>query len=110
MRVPMEKRESERFRIGEVGLEIGGVCAVGRIYDISATGIRIEDASFKPELGDRIRVTFVLSLAEPGFEAEGTVTRHTDTGGFALEFAAVEARLRNLLLLLAERARDLPDL
>jgi len=104
------KRDNERVRVGEVGLEYQGVCAVGRIHDISASGVRIEDAHFKPEIGGEIRVTFVLSLDQPGFEVLGRVIRYTDTGGFALEFQAVEARLRELILQLAERALELPSL
>jgi len=106
----MEKRGNERIRIGEVGLEIDGVCEVGRIYDISASGVRVEETSVQPAIGAHVRVTFVLSLSEPGFEAVGAVTRHTETGGFALEFAAVEPRLRDLLSQLADRAKTLPDL
>ena len=105
-----DQRDSERVRIGEVGLEADGLCSVGRIYDISASGVRVEESPFKPDLGQDIRVTFVLSIDQPGFEVLGRVTRHTHSGGFALEFEAVEPRLRTLLIQLADRVRVLPDL
>jgi len=105
-----DQRYAERVKIGEVGLEAAGVCSVGRIFDISATGIRIEQGVFMPDIDSEVRVTFVLSLDQPGFEVLGRVTRHTESGGFALEFEAVEARLRDMLERLTARMRELPDL
>ena len=105
----MEQRTDERVTIGIVGLEIDGLCSTGRVHDISAVGARIEDTPLKPAVGAHVRVTFVLSLDRPGFEVLGEVVRFTDTGGFAISFSAVDPRLRNVLIELAERARQLPD-
>ena len=104
------KRGADRIPIGIVGIEINGLCTTGRIRDISATGLRVEECDVKPELGEHVRVTFVLAIDQPGFEVEGRVVRHTDSNGFALAFEAIEPRLRTILGQLATRAQELPDI
>ena len=104
------QRAAKRIPIGVVGIEIQGICSTGRIRDISATGLRVQDCDISPEIGDHIRVTFVLALDQPGFEVEGCVVRHTEDKGFAIRFEAIEPRLRSILVQLSTKAQELPDL
>ena len=106
----MESRKAERVPISSIGIEAGTVCGVGRIYDVSATGLRVEECDVRPPLGDHTRLTFVLSVDQPAFEVEAQVVRHTESGGFAVSFVAVEPRLRELVSSLAMRVQSLPDL
>jgi hypothetical protein len=104
------QRLSDRVPLTVIGIEVGALCGTGRIHDVSATGLRIEECAIAPDVGERARLTFVLSVEQPAFEAEGLVVRHTETGGFAVRWVAVQPRLRELVALLVARLQELPDL
>jgi hypothetical protein len=104
------ERLCERVPISVIGIEVGTLCGTGRIYDVSATGLRIEECAIVPPVGERTRLTFVLSVEQPAFEVEAVVVRHTQTGGFAVQFVAVEARFRERVAALVARMQELPDL
>ncbi len=103
-------RAAERVATTVVGIELGSVCGTGRIYDVSATGLRIEESQMLPTVGEAVRLTFVLSVEQPAFEVEGTVARHTESGGFAVVFRAVDARLEGLIEELARQVQKLPGM
>jgi hypothetical protein len=92
-----ERRRAERLHLAGVGIEIGNLCGVGRIHDISSTGARIEDSGLNPPLGALARLLFVLSSDEPAFEMAASVVRGTQTGGFAVEFLKPDPRLERLV-------------
>ena len=104
------RRTCERVPLSLVGIEIGTLCTTGRVYDISTSGLRVEECEILPEIGSEIRVTFVLAVDRPAFMLDGKVVRHTSAAGFAVEFVAVEPRLRDLVQSLADRIQELPDL
>jgi hypothetical protein len=105
-----DKRFSARVPISVIGIEVGTLCGTGRIYDVSATGLRVEECGIVPAVGESTKLTFVLSVEQPAFEVQAQVVRHTETGGFAVTFVAVEPRFRDLVAALAERVQKLPDI
>jgi hypothetical protein len=104
------RRFSDRVPISVIGIEVGTLCGTGRIYDVSATGLRVEECGIVPPVGESTKLTFVLSVEQPAFEVQAKVVRHTETGGFAVTFVAVEPRFRELVAALAERVQSLPDI
>ena len=111
MSEPSNNRRAEpRVPLSIVGIEIGHLCGTGRVFNVSETGLRIEDCPLRPQIGKRARVNFALSPDHEPFTFEAEVVRHTETGGFAVAFIAVDPRFRTLIGSLAEQVQCLPDL
>lgn len=101
----MDRRCAPRVRVAvPVGVEIDGLCAEGRICDISVSGARIETSSVTPPIGTALQVSFVLGPDAPPFEVPAKVVRQTRAGGFAVQFSQFEPKLDDVLSLLIGRA------
>jgi len=71
--------------------------ALGSVRDISSTGARIENAVVVPAEGTQLRLGFSFYASALPVPIHGTVVRHTETGGFAVEFREVDFRTQILL-------------
>ncbi len=70
---------------------------LGAVQDISSTGARIENAAVLPAEGTRLRLGFSFYAYALPVPIHGRVVRHTETGGFAVEFEEVDFRTQILL-------------
>jgi hypothetical protein len=105
-----DKRNAPRHLLYiPVAVEFGSTCAEGRLCDISVSGGRIEQAHVKPALQSQVTITFAFSLAEPAFEVIGRVIRHTGEGGFAVQFEAIDPKLKSAVERAASALKKLPD-
>jgi hypothetical protein len=94
-----ERRAAPRFSIkGPVNFEAGFTEGWGTLADISTKGARIDDAD--PRLKKGSRVGLMISLVEGALPIRVTakVVRETERG-FAVEFAELEPRLKQLIRL-----------
>jgi CBS domain-containing protein len=103
----MDRRVAPRVRVCvPVGFEANGLCAEGKICDISVSGARIETTGVPPALGTDVQVTFVLGPDAPPFEVPAKVVRQTRAGGFAVEFAQFEPKLDDVLAAFLDKAAE----
>ncbi len=92
------KPRSERFKLQvQVGILSEDGQTLGAVHDISSTGARIENAAVQPEEGTRLRLGFSFYAYALPVPIHGKVVRHTETGGFAVEFQEVDFRTQILL-------------
>ena len=95
----MEK--CDRRRDGRIRTRFESAFSEGRregtgvLADISHSGARIRDVSFKPEIGKTVCIYVCVKRVSP-FEVWGIVARHTDDG-FAIEYPTVDAEVRRLV-------------
>jgi CBS domain-containing protein len=103
----MDRRCAPRVRICvPVGVEADGLCAEGKICDISVSGARIETTSVAPALGTEVQVSFVLGTDAPPFEVPAKVVRQTRAGGFAVQFSQFEPKLDDVIGMFLDRAAE----
>ena len=67
----------------------------GVLADISYSGARIEEASLRPEVGDKLRLYVFVQPVSP-FELIGSVVRVTEDG-FAIEYELSDPDVRRLV-------------
>ena len=67
----------------------------GTLADLSYAGARLDDSSFRPPVGTRVRLYVFVQPVAP-FELEGVVSRHSESG-FALTFELFDAEIRRLV-------------
>ena len=92
------KHRSERFKLQvQVGILSEDGQTLGAVQDISSTGARIENAAVLPPEGTRLRLGFSFYAYALPVPIHGKVVRHTETGGFAVEFQQVDFRTQILL-------------
>lgn len=88
----------ERYKLQlQVGILSEDGQTLGAVQDISSTGARIEDAAVVPDPGTRLRLGFSFYAYALPVPIHGRVVRHTETGGFAVEFEEVDFRTQILL-------------
>ena len=92
-----------------VAVEYDGHYVEATLRDISARGARVDHTPFQPVLGTRARILLVLSLAESAYDLEGCIVRVARDGGFAVEFVAVDPRLKAVLCDAGRHVASLPD-
>jgi hypothetical protein len=84
------ERERKRFLVYEARH------SVGRINDVSAASLRIEESGIVPPIGTATPVVFPLDDF-CAFQAESIVVRYTERGGFAVARVAVEPQVNYLV-------------
>jgi len=93
-----DRRVAPRYLIdAPVRIRCGNVCKRGKVRDMSSTGVRIEDIDLQPPEGTRLQLEFSFFKDSPPVPLAGEVVRKTDTGGFCVEFRAVDSRTRAVL-------------
>ena len=101
LQAPVEYRGSEAQ--GTQGTQ--GTHGTGTIWDISASGARLEDVSASLEQGATAWLRCSFFLGSFDVELKGSVVRHTETG-FAVEFRDLgKAQVGLLRSILPEGAR-----
>ena len=92
-----ENRRSEgRVRTQfETLYSAGRTEGAGILADISYSGARIEEASLRPEVGDKLRLYVFVQPVAP-FELIGSVVRVTEDG-FAIEYELSDPDVRRLV-------------
>ncbi len=77
------------------------LCSSGReegagvLCDISYAGARLEEASFRPEIGSKVTLYVFIQPVSP-FQLQGTVVHRNDSG-FAIEYLAESEEVRRLV-------------
>jgi c-di-GMP-binding flagellar brake protein YcgR len=79
----------------------------GTLHDISMTGARVEEASIQLKPGTRLRLEFAPRADCLPVEIGAEVVRETGNG-FAVEFSALDPRLKRLLRSLIDKAEEAP--
>ena len=75
----------------------------GSVENMSVSGARIEGAGIQPPKGESLKLGFCLHVEALPVPIRATVVRHTDSGGFAVEFENVDFRTQLLLRALLPR-------
>ena len=95
---PGQRIAAERYSVSvRVGILTGDGQTAGDVCDISVTGARIENVGARPEEGSDLRLGFSFYAHALPVPIHGKVVRHTDDGGFAVEFQDVDFRTQILL-------------
>ena len=79
----------------------------GTLRDISMSGARVDEASMQPKPGVRVRLEFAPRPDCLPVEVLAHVVRECGSG-FAVEFSALDPRMKRLLRSLVERAEGPP--
>jgi hypothetical protein len=90
-----ERRRAPRVAPARIAIEFDDIddrCRMGLIHDLSSTGIRVETSGVPPPVQAHAHLTFVFG--NEIFELGARIVRHTESGGFALEFDAPDSRLQ----------------
>ena len=89
--VQQEKRAAPRVKLrGPTEYRNSGIEGHGTVWDISASGALIEDASALIEQGERIGLRSSFFPGSFDIELRADVVRHTETG-FAVQFVELDA-------------------
>lgn len=91
-----------------VAVEFGTTCDDGTLSDISLSGARLENTGVRPTEGSQVTLTFALP-GYPAFEIVARVVRPTASGGYAVQFEAINSNLKEALADASTILRSLPD-
>lgn len=95
---PGQRVSAERYSVSvRVGILTEGGQTAGDVQDISVTGARIQNVGTRPEEGSDLRLGFSFYAHALPVPIHGKVVRHTEDGGFAVEFHDVDFRTQILL-------------
>jgi hypothetical protein len=92
-----------------VAVEFGTTCDDGTLCDISLSGARLESTRVQPQPGARVTLVFALQSMKP-FEIVARVARITDSGGYAVQFEAIDPGLKSALANAVALLSKLPDI
>ncbi len=67
------------------------------LWDISASGARVEQAGVTPVRGEKLRIEFSFFEDSPPVELKGEVVRISETGGFSMKFLSLSPRMKQIL-------------
>ena len=67
------------------------------LWEISASGARVEQAVVNPVHGEKLRIEFSFFQDSPPIELKGEVVRITETGGFCMKFVSLTPRMKQIL-------------
>lgn len=89
-----ERRAAPRIRLlSHAYFSAGRVEGRGVLYDLSATGARIEEATSRIKPGTKIHLTFALDEHDSSVSVSAAVVRETETG-FAVHFVDPNQRVK----------------
>ena len=105
------KRDSPRLEISiPVGIELENGADQGILCDISLSGARLEATALQPAEGSEVVVTFAVKGYRKAFEVLARVVRVTPDGGYAVEFVAIDSKLKHAFDYARSILRKLPDM
>ncbi len=103
------RRVAPRFLLSiPVAVEFGTTCDDGTLCDISLSGARLENTGIRPPEGSQVNLTFALENQSKAFEVVARVVRATESGGYAVQFEAINSHLKEALELAGSVLRKLP--
>jgi predicted HicB family RNase H-like nuclease len=104
-----DKRAAPRYAL-DVPVECTCVGRVhkGRVQDISALGARLEKVGIQPAEGTVLGLKIALFENAVPMKLEGKVVRHTDSGGFSVQFVSLDARVERILRTLLPKLAGAP--
>jgi hypothetical protein len=91
-----------------VAVEFGTRCDDGTLSDISLTGARLEKTALCPAVGSQVTLMFAIRSGRP-FEIVARVVRVTETGGYAVQFEALDPAFKAALADATAVLSKLPD-
>lgn len=71
---------------------------VGRIWELSSGGARIEEVNYLPQIQTRLSLVFAPLSWNETIDIEAEVIRWTENGGFVVRFSAMDSKAEVLLL------------
>jgi hypothetical protein len=80
-----------------VAVELGTTCDDGVLSDISLSGARLERTGIRPLTGSQVTIIFSLKGHRSPFEVVARVVRATESGGYAVQFEAIDPKLKAAL-------------
>ena len=93
-----ERREAPRYALKvPVDITCAGGVRKGRVQDISALGLRVEEGQIQPAEGTVVGLNLSLYPNSVPLALEARVVRHTETGGFCVKFVNLDARVERVL-------------
>ncbi len=99
-----ERRDSQRYELRiPVDYQSSGRQGKGLLWDISASGARVEQASLSVELGTEVTLMLAFLPGATPVALRGEIVRQTESG-FALKFLPLEGRVQLLLKVALPRA------
>lgn len=94
-----ERRTAPRFAFkAPVEILTAGSRETGTVWDMSASGARIEKPSWKPVEGQPVTLRLAFLPGSLPILLTGTIVRKTKLGGFGIRFAKLNPRTRQILL------------
>ena len=114
---PAAPSQAGRYREGRaekrhelpMPVKISGLTVAGIVKNISAAGVWIQQAEFRPPIGCSVVVEICPSGAASGIQLRAEVVRYTENDGFAARFVSLGPRDENALKILLEALDDADD-
>jgi hypothetical protein len=104
-----DQRAAPRYALDvPVDFACAGTVHKGRVQDISALGARLEKVGIQPAEGTVIGLKLALYEKSVPMKLEGRVVRHTDTGGFCVQFVSLDIRVERILRTLLPKLAGAP--
>jgi hypothetical protein len=108
-KIARDKRAAPRYAMDvPVECACAGTVRKGRLQDISALGARLEKVGIQPAEGTVLALKLALYENSVPLKLEGRVVRHTDTGGFCVQFVNLDVRVERILRTLLPRLAGTP--
>jgi hypothetical protein len=105
------RRTSPRLELSiPVGLDLESGYDAGMLCEISMSGARVEGSAIQPALGSEVIVNFAVLGDKRSFEIQTRVVRLIPEGGYAVEFEAIDPRLKVALEQVYQFLRKLPSI
>ena len=104
-----DKRAAPRYAL-DVAVECtcAGTVRKGRLQDISALGARLEKVGIQPAEGTVLGLKLALIENSVPMKLDGKVVRHTDSGGFSVQFVNLDVRVERILRTLLPKLAGAP--
>jgi hypothetical protein len=92
-----------------VTVELGTSRDAGTLSDLSLSGARLENTAIRPALGSLVTLLYAPEGYTTPFEVIARVVRPTDTGGYAVQFEALDPELKHALQYAVSALSRLPS-
>jgi Tfp pilus assembly protein PilZ len=105
------RRTSPRLELSiPVGLVLESGYDTGILCEIGLSGARLEETSIQPPMGSEVFVSFAVLGDRRPIEIQARVARFVPEGGYAVEFEAVDPKLKVAFEHVHAFIRKLPDI
>jgi hypothetical protein len=104
-----DQRAAARYALDvPVECTCAGTVRKGRVQDISALGARLENVGIQPAEGTVVGLKLALIENSVPMKLDAKVVRHTDTGGFSVQFVNLDVRVERILRMLLPKLAGAP--